>query len=159
REMSRHSLRSLLLQKWANWASVVERVNRLAESPKLPTCSGLCSPPGSFSKGLFLAKPGIRAAMSLENVVKPTAEMAFGNSHLRMLSCQSRQTKLILCAMIQPISRTLLVVLVLSCLCSAQQPSPDFNKARDEAVKFLGDLVKIDTSNPPGNETRAAEYI
>jgi acetylornithine deacetylase/succinyl-diaminopimelate desuccinylase-like protein len=39
------------------------------------------------------------------------------------------------------------------------QSSPDFNKARDEAVKFLGDLVRIDTSNPPGNETRAAEYI
>jgi len=42
---------------------------------------------------------------------------------------------------------------------SFAQSSPDFNKARDEAVKFLGDLVRIDTSNPPGNETRAAEYI
>lgn len=39
------------------------------------------------------------------------------------------------------------------------QLAPDFTKARDEAVKFLGDLVRIDTSNPPGNETRAAEYI
>src|ERR1051325_11464425 len=32
-------------------------------------------------------------------------------------------------------------------------------KAQDEAIKFLSELVKIDTSNPPGNETRAAEYI
>jgi acetylornithine deacetylase/succinyl-diaminopimelate desuccinylase-like protein len=55
--------------------------------------------------------------------------------------------------------RVFLAVLVLSILCAAQQPAPDFNKARDEAVKFLGDLVKIDTSNPPGNEARAAEYI
>ena len=43
----------------------------------------------------------------------------------------------------------------------AQRPSgfplPDFAKARDEAVGFLQDLVRIDTS--AGNETKAAEYI
>lgn len=39
------------------------------------------------------------------------------------------------------------------------QSAPNFAASRDEAIKFLGDLVKIDTSNPPGNETRAAEYI
>src|SRR5579871_1799928 len=42
---------------------------------------------------------------------------------------------------------------------SLAQSSPDFGKAQDEAVKILADLIKIDTSNPPGNETRAAEYI
>jgi acetylornithine deacetylase/succinyl-diaminopimelate desuccinylase-like protein len=41
----------------------------------------------------------------------------------------------------------------------SQQPSTDFAAAQAEAVKFLGDLVRIDTSNPPGNEARAAEYI
>jgi len=39
------------------------------------------------------------------------------------------------------------------------QANPDFTAAQSETVKFLTDLVKIDTSNPPGNETRAAEYI
>jgi len=39
------------------------------------------------------------------------------------------------------------------------QSAPDFAAAQNEAVKFLSDLVKIDTSNPPGNEIRAAEYI
>src|SRR6516164_7293499 len=39
------------------------------------------------------------------------------------------------------------------------QPAPDSTASRDEAVKFLAELVKIDTSNPPGNEARAAEYI
>src|SRR5258706_11479335 len=42
---------------------------------------------------------------------------------------------------------------------SSAQASPDFTQARDEAAKFLGALVKLDTSNPPGNEARAAEYI
>jgi acetylornithine deacetylase/succinyl-diaminopimelate desuccinylase-like protein len=42
---------------------------------------------------------------------------------------------------------------------SRAQAAPDFMQAQTEAVKLLGDLVKIDTSNPPGNETRAAEYI
>jgi acetylornithine deacetylase/succinyl-diaminopimelate desuccinylase-like protein len=35
----------------------------------------------------------------------------------------------------------------------------NLEQAHNEAIKFLADLVKIDTSNPPGNEVRAAEYI
>jgi acetylornithine deacetylase/succinyl-diaminopimelate desuccinylase-like protein len=42
---------------------------------------------------------------------------------------------------------------------SSAQTSPDFASAQIEGAKFLGELVKIDTSNPPGNEVRAAEYI
>src|SRR6478672_2368023 len=53
--------------------------------------------------------------------------------------------------------RAVCVVLMLVGLSRAQ--APDFRAAQTEAVKFLGELVKIDTSNPPGNETRAAEYI
>ena len=34
---------------------------------------------------------------------------------------------------------------------------PDFAKARDEAITFLQDLVRIDTSG--GNETKVAEYV
>ena len=41
---------------------------------------------------------------------------------------------------------------------SAAAP-PDFAAAHDEAAQILGDLVRIDTSNPPGLETRAADYI
>src|SRR6266850_1205945 len=37
--------------------------------------------------------------------------------------------------------------------------SPDFAKARAEAQQILADLVRIDTSNPPGNESKAAEHI
>jgi acetylornithine deacetylase/succinyl-diaminopimelate desuccinylase-like protein len=40
-----------------------------------------------------------------------------------------------------------------------QTAGPDFNAARNEAVRFLGDLVRMDTSNPPGNESQAALYI
>jgi acetylornithine deacetylase/succinyl-diaminopimelate desuccinylase-like protein len=46
---------------------------------------------------------------------------------------------------------------MLTGLATAQQP--DFDKARAEAVEHLVALVKIDTSNPPGNEIKAAEYI
>jgi acetylornithine deacetylase/succinyl-diaminopimelate desuccinylase-like protein len=56
------------------------------------------------------------------------------------------------------IFRAVSVVLVLAGL-SCAQSAPDFTAAQTEAVKFLSELVKIDTSNPPGNETRAAEYI
>jgi acetylornithine deacetylase/succinyl-diaminopimelate desuccinylase-like protein len=36
-------------------------------------------------------------------------------------------------------------------------PAPDFARAREEAVGFLQNLIRIDTSN--GNETKATEYI
>jgi acetylornithine deacetylase/succinyl-diaminopimelate desuccinylase-like protein len=37
--------------------------------------------------------------------------------------------------------------------------TPDFGAARDEVVKILSGFVRIDTSNPPGNETKGAEYL
>jgi acetylornithine deacetylase/succinyl-diaminopimelate desuccinylase-like protein len=39
------------------------------------------------------------------------------------------------------------------------QMTPDFTAARDETVKILSGFVKIDTSNPPGNETAGAQYL
>ena len=36
---------------------------------------------------------------------------------------------------------------------------PDFREARDEAVRFLSEYLRIDTVNPPGNETRGAQYL
>jgi acetylornithine deacetylase/succinyl-diaminopimelate desuccinylase-like protein len=41
----------------------------------------------------------------------------------------------------------------------APAPVPDLSRMRDEAVQLLQSLIRIDTSNPPGNETKAAEYI
>ena len=41
----------------------------------------------------------------------------------------------------------------------AGQGTPDFRPARDEAVRTLQALIRIDTSNPPGNETKLAEYL
>jgi acetylornithine deacetylase/succinyl-diaminopimelate desuccinylase-like protein len=34
-----------------------------------------------------------------------------------------------------------------------------FKEVEDEVVKILSDLIRIDTANPPGNETAAAEYV
>ena len=41
----------------------------------------------------------------------------------------------------------------------ASQTAPDFRQARDETVQLLQALIRIDTSNPPGNETRLAEHL
>src|SRR5579862_4495136 len=38
-------------------------------------------------------------------------------------------------------------------------PMPDFDAAREEAVRFLSDYLRLDTVNPPGNETRGAQYL
>jgi acetylornithine deacetylase/succinyl-diaminopimelate desuccinylase-like protein len=37
--------------------------------------------------------------------------------------------------------------------------APDFQAARDEAAAILQGFVRIDTSNPPGNETKGAQYL
>src|SRR5437588_3483277 len=62
-------------------------------------------------------------------------------------------------AMMRTILRALFTILLFGAAVFAQQSTPDFSKAHEEALKFLSDLIKIDTSNPPGNEARAAEYI
>src|SRR5581483_1650872 len=45
---------------------------------------------------------------------------------------------------------------------AATQPragTPDFTAARDEVAQTLATLVKIDSSNPPGNESKVAAAI
>jgi acetylornithine deacetylase/succinyl-diaminopimelate desuccinylase-like protein len=37
--------------------------------------------------------------------------------------------------------------------------APDWAQAREEAIRMLSGMVKIDSSNPPGNETKVDEYI
>lgn len=57
------------------------------------------------------------------------------------------------------LAAVLLPTLLLTSTSVAQTSAPDPAKAQQEAVGFLSDLVKMDTSNPPGNETQAAKYI
>ena len=42
---------------------------------------------------------------------------------------------------------------------SARATAPDFAAAHQEVVERLQQFVRIDTSNPPGNETKAAEFL
>ncbi len=51
--------------------------------------------------------------------------------------------------------RSIVVLFVLATAASAQQP----DTLADLARRYLVDLVRIDTTNPPGNETRAANYL
>lgn len=53
-----------------------------------------------------------------------------------------------------------LAVVVFPLQTAAQQPAaPDFSKLALEAQTWLADLVRFNTSNPPGNETAAAKHI
>lgn len=53
-----------------------------------------------------------------------------------------------------------LVLILGSSLCaSAQQTSQDLSQWNKETVEILSGLIKLDTSNPPGNEVLAARYI
>ena len=57
------------------------------------------------------------------------------------------------------IGTTLLVSVVCGLAATPYAQAPDFAQARDETVALLQDLIRLDTSSPPGNETLAAEYV
>ena len=52
---------------------------------------------------------------------------------------------------------------ILACLfaisVSAGAQTPDWSKVNDEAMRHFQALVRIDSTNPPGNETKVAEYV
>jgi acetylornithine deacetylase/succinyl-diaminopimelate desuccinylase-like protein len=57
-------------------------------------------------------------------------------------------------------NRILIACLATSCVCrAAEPPSIDWGRASKEALEHFSALVRIDTSNPPGNESRAAAYL
>ncbi len=41
----------------------------------------------------------------------------------------------------------------------AQSPQPDWAALRDETLRHFQAVLRLDTSNPPGNERRVAEYL
>lgn len=58
-----------------------------------------------------------------------------------------------------PVVATLLFATAAPASLTAQVRPPDWNALRDEAVRILRDYLRIDTSNPPGNELAAAEFL
>lgn len=53
--------------------------------------------------------------------------------------------------------RLIAISLLLALAASAQTLNPDQSQA--EAAQFLKDLIRIDTQDPPGNESKVAEYL
>jgi hypothetical protein len=55
---------------------------------------------------------------------------------------------------------TVISALILAlCLPAAAAASPDWQALGSEAVALLAQYLAIDTTNPPGNETKAAEFL
>ena len=53
-----------------------------------------------------------------------------------------------------------LILLLFAALGHAQERNPvDWKKAADETIEHFQALLRIDTTNPPGNETAVAEYL
>jgi acetylornithine deacetylase/succinyl-diaminopimelate desuccinylase-like protein len=52
-----------------------------------------------------------------------------------------------------------LILSAASSLCVAQSAVLSPQQAADETTKFLTDLIRIDTQDPPGNESKVASYI
>ena len=55
--------------------------------------------------------------------------------------------------------RPLLSLVLLAGCFAARAQSPDWPKINDELMRHFQALLRIDTSDPPGNETKVVEYI
>src|SRR5260370_24179126 len=62
---------------------------------------------------------------------------------------------------VSPSILALTMLIFLSGNVHAQAPSsqPDLGKLADDAQGWLADMIRINTSNPPGNESSVAKYI
>jgi acetylornithine deacetylase/succinyl-diaminopimelate desuccinylase-like protein len=55
--------------------------------------------------------------------------------------------------------RKLAVLLLATTLAAADRPAIDWAKVNPEILRHYSALLKIDTSSPPGNETKAVDYL
>ena len=53
----------------------------------------------------------------------------------------------------------ILLVLCAASAIQAQVPKIDWEKQKTETLKHYRSLIQIDTQNPPGNESKAVEYL
>jgi acetylornithine deacetylase/succinyl-diaminopimelate desuccinylase-like protein len=53
----------------------------------------------------------------------------------------------------------LVVLSLVLALTASGAPAPDLDAAHKETVEILTGFIKVDTSNPPGNETKGAEFL
>src|SRR5260370_37856420 len=51
------------------------------------------------------------------------------------------------------------LLLLAASLPAADRYAADWNQLQPEIFEHYSNLIRIDTSNPPGNETKAAEYL
>src|SRR5258708_2010095 len=52
-----------------------------------------------------------------------------------------------------------LTILLFASLLPALAQTPDWEKVNEEAMRHFQGLVRIDTTDPPGNETRVVDYV
>src|ERR1700736_1162609 len=55
--------------------------------------------------------------------------------------------------------RSLFVLALLGALAPARAQTLDWSKINGEAMRHFQALVQIDSTDPPGNETRVVEYV
>ena len=55
--------------------------------------------------------------------------------------------------------RLISLLILLASTLAAQIPAIDWNKQKAETLQHYRALVQIDTSSPPGNETKAVDYL
>jgi len=51
------------------------------------------------------------------------------------------------------------ILLFCAACCLAQPIQPEWPRLEDETMRHFQNILRADTSNPPGNEVRAVEYL
>ncbi len=62
-------------------------------------------------------------------------------------------------SLIRPLTRATALLFALSVPAAAQAPAFDYDRLRDETAQRLSEYLRINTSNPPGNELATARWL
>jgi hypothetical protein len=62
-------------------------------------------------------------------------------------------------SLVSRLTAVTVLLLLLSARTAAQTPSPDYEKLQAETAQRLSEYLRINTSNPPGNEIATARWL
>ena len=62
-------------------------------------------------------------------------------------------------SLIRRLAGAAVLLFTLSMPVAAQAPALDYDKLRDETAQRLSEYLRINTSNPPGNELATARWL
>ena len=142
--------------------SFARRLTRLRKATTRQTPEATGHGPNAFQKGIEAFHESNHAELSLALDTPLTAACSPGTFMCFILATHMTHPIRFRCSRTLSLALTVAFALfgrLISIPVFGSAAVPDFAAAREETVGILSGFIKVDTSNPPGNETKGAQYL